>query len=164
MLLVGGWLFPATMKISIKVSQDLETKYHLIYYVCAWSNVSQHTTQAPAHQYLLEHSWKYPNCGINLDVHPPLNEKGECGNVCSGVLFKLKEEPERNSLWKGRFIWVHGIRDFSLSEEAIWVRQWEHFAEAVHRANGQEAEGTENQRLCYNLQSYIVLTIPVLTR
>lgn len=32
------------------------------------------------------------------------------------------------------------------------MRQWELFAEAVHRAKGQEAEGTENQRLCYNRQ------------
>lgn len=67
------------------------------------------------------------------------------------------------------------MRGFSLSEEGIWVRQWEHFAEAVHRANGQEAEGTENQRLCYNLQrstpydllppaKLYVLRVPVLTR
>lgn len=96
-------------------------------------------------------------------------------HVRSGVLFKRKEELERNNLWKGRFIWGHGIRGFSLSEDGIWVRQWEHFAEAVHRAKGQEAEGTENQRLCYNLQrstpydllppaKLYVLRVPVLTR
>lgn len=129
MMLVGVWLFPATMEISIKVSQDLKTRHHLIYYVCAWSSVSEHTTQAPVHQYLLEHSWKYPNHGSNLDVHPLMNEKGECGTRTQWGFIQTQRRAREKQLMEGKIYlgsWYQGLQPIRGGDmgEAVGVFCW----------------------------------------